>query len=152
MGKFEKAIVTVLGMVYDGDKILLQNRIKKDWCGFTFPGGHVEKEESFVQAIIREIYEETGLTIREPRLCGVKQFQTDEDERYIVFLFKTDKFEGTLTSSEEGEMKWIQRDSLKDYTLVEDFMELLKVFDSEGYSEFMYERNKSGKDWLVKLY
>lgn len=152
MGNSEKAIVTVLGMVYDGDKILLQNRIKKDWCGFTFPGGHVEKEESFVKAIIREIYEETGLTIREPRLCGVKQFQTDEDERYIVFLFKTDKFEGTLTSSEEGEMKWIHRDSLKDYTLVEDFMELLKVFDSEGYSEFMYERNKSGKDWLVKLY
>jgi ADP-ribose pyrophosphatase len=152
MSRSEKAIVTVLGMVYDGDKILLQNRIKKDWCGLTFPGGHVEKEESFVQAIIREIYEETGLTIREPKLCGVKQFQTDEDERYIVLLFKTDKFEGTLTSSEEGEMNWIHRGSLRDYALVEDFMELLKVFDSEGYSEFMYERNKSGEDWLVKLY
>lgn len=152
MGRFEKAIVTVLGMVYDENKILLQNRIKKDWCGFTFPGGHVEKEESFVQAIIREIYEETGLTIREPKLCGVKQFQTDEDERYIVLLFKTDKFEGTLTSSEEGEMKWIHRDSLNDYILVEDFMELLKVFDSDDYSEFMYERNRSSEDWLVKLY
>lgn len=152
MGRGEKAIVTVLGMVYDGNKILLQNRLKKDWCGFTFPGGHVEKEESFVQAVIREIYEETGLTIREPKLCGVKQFQTDEDERYIVLLFKTDKFEGTLTSSEEGEMKWIRRDSLKDYTLVEDFMELLKVFDSGDYSEFMYERNRSGEDWLIKLY
>lgn len=152
MGRGEKAIVTVLGMVYDGNKILLQNRVKKDWCGFTFPGGHVEKEESFVQAIIREIYEETGLNIRKPKLCGVKQFQTDEDERYIVLLFKTDKFEGTLTSSEEGEMKWIHRDSLKDYTLVEDFIELLKVFDSEDYSEFMYERNRSGEDWIVKLY
>ena len=152
MNRSEKAIVTVLGMVYDGNKILLQNRVKKDWHGFTFPGGHVEKEESFVQAIIREIYEETGLTIREPKLCGVKQFQTDEDERYIVLLFKTDKFEGTLTSSEEGEMKWIHRDSLKDYILVEDFMKLLKVFDSDGYSEFMYERNRSGEDWLVKLY
>jgi ADP-ribose pyrophosphatase len=152
MSRSEKAIVTVLGMVYDGDKILLQNRTKKDWYGFTFPGGHVEKEESFVQAIIREIYEETGLTIREPKLCGVKQFQTDEDERYIVLLFKTDKFKGTLTSSEEGEMKWIHRDSLKDYILVEDFMELLKVFDQEGYSEFMYERNRSGEDWLVRLY
>ncbi|WP_160688148.1 8-oxo-dGTP diphosphatase [Clostridium sp. C2-6-12] len=152
MSRSEKAIVTVLGMVYDGDRILLQNRIKKDWRGFTFPGGHVEKEESFVQAIIREIYEETGLAIREPKLCGVKQFQTDEDERYIVLLFKTDKFEGTLTSSEEGEMKWIHRDSLKDYKLVEDFMELLKVFDSDGYSEFMYERNKLGEDWIVKLY
>lgn len=92
MGRYEKAIVTVLCMVYDGNKILLQDRAKKDWGGLTFPGGHVEKEESFVRAVIREIYEETGLTIREPELCGVKQIQTDEDERYIVLLYKTDKF------------------------------------------------------------
>ena len=152
MSKCEKAIVTVLCMVYEGNKILLQDRVKKDWRGFTFPGGHVEKEESFVQAIIRELYEETGLDIREPKLCGVKQFQTDEDERYIVLLFKTDKFEGTLISSDEGEMKWIDRDSLNDYTLVNDFMDLLKVFDSDSYNEFMYERNKSGDDWLIRLY
>lgn len=152
MSRCEKAIVTVLCMVYDGNKILLQDRVKKDWRGFTFPGGHVEKEESFVQAIIREIYEETGLTIREPKLCGVKQFQTDEDERYIVLLFKTNKFKGTLISSDEGEMRWIDRDSLNDYTLVNDFMDLLKVFDSDCYSEFIYERNKSDDDWLIRLY
>ncbi|MFU0801092.1 MAG: ADP-ribose pyrophosphatase [Xylanivirga thermophila] len=152
MSKCEKAIVTVLCMVYDDNKILLQDRVKKDWRGLTFPGGHVEKEESFVQAVIREIYEETGLIIREPKLCGVKQFQTDEDERYIVLLFKTDKFEGTLISSDEGEMKWIDRNSLNDCTLVNDFMDLLKVFDSDCYSEFMYERNKSGDDWLIRLY
>lgn len=152
MSKCEKAIVTVLCMVYDGNRILLQDRVKKDWHGFTFPGGHVEKEESFVQAIIREIYEETGLIIREPKLCGVKQFQTDEDERYIVLLFKTDKFEGRLVSSDEGEMRWIDRDSLNTYGLVNDFMDLLKIFDSDCYSEFMYERNKSGDDWLIRLY
>jgi len=153
MSECEKAIVTVLCMVYNGNKILLQDRVKKDWRGFTFPGGHVEKKESFVQAIIREIYEETGLTIREPKLCGVKQFQTDQDERYIVLLFKTDKFEGTLISSAEGEMSWIDRNSLNDYALVNDFMELLKVFDSDCYSEFMYERNKSSdEDWLIRLY
>lgn len=152
MNKCEKAIITVLCMVYDGNKILLQDRVKKDWSGLTFPGGHVEKEESFVQAVIREIYEETGLTIREPKLCGVKQFQTDEDERYIVLLFKTDKFEGSLISSDEGEMIWIDRNSLEDYTLVDDFMELLKVFDSDCFSEFIYERNKSGDDWLIRLY
>ena len=152
MSKCEKAIVTVLCMVYNGNKILLQDRVKKDWRGLTFPGGHVEKEESFVQAVIREIYEETGLTIREPKLCGVKQFQTDEDERYIVLLFKTDKFEGTLISSDEGEIRWIDRNSLNDCMLVNDFMDLLKVFDSDCYSEFMYERNKSGDDWLIRLY
>ena len=49
-------------------------------------------------------------------------------------------------------MKWIGRDSLNEYTLVNDFMDLLKVFNSDFYSEFMYERNKSGDDWLIKLY
>lgn len=112
----------------------------------------MEKQESFVQAVIREIYEETGLTISEPKLCGVKQFQTDEDERYIVLLFKTDKFKGTLISSDEGEMKWIDRKSLNNYMLVDDFMDLLKVFDSDCYNEFMYERSKSGHDWLIRLY
>lgn len=152
MSRYEKAILTVLCMIYDGNKILLQDRVKKDWRGLTFPGGHVEKEESFVQAVIREIYEETGLTISEPKLCGVKQFQTDEDERYIVLLFKTDKFEGTLISSDEGEMRWIDRNSLNNCKLVSSFMDLLKVFDSASYSEFMYERNKSGDDWLIRLY
>ncbi|AGF54512.1 8-oxo-dGTP diphosphatase [Clostridium saccharoperbutylacetonicum] len=152
MSRCEKAIVTVLCMVYDGNKILLQDRVKKDWRGLTFPGGHVEKEESFVQAVIREIYEETGLTISEPKLCGVKQFQTDEDERYIVLLFKTNKFEGTLVSSDEGEMIWVDRNSLNNCKLVDDFMDLIKVFDSDNYNEFMYERNKSGEDWLIRLY
>lgn len=152
MSRCEKAIVTVLCMVYDGNKILLQDRVKKDWCGLTFPGGHVEKEESFVQAVIRETYEETGLTISEPKLCGIKQFQTDKDERYMVLLFKTDKFEGTLTSSDEGEMIWIDRNSLNNCNLVSDFMDLLKVFDSDNYNEFKYERSKSDAELLVKLF
>lgn len=63
MSRCEKAIITTLCMIYDGDKILLQDRVKKDWSGLTFPGGHVEKGESFVQSVIREVYEETGLII-----------------------------------------------------------------------------------------
>lgn len=49
-------------------------------------------------------------------------------------------------------MKWVDRELLNDDALVDDFMELLKVFDSECLNEFMYERNKSGDDWIVKLY
>ena len=152
MSKSEKSIFAVLCMVYDGDKILLQDRVKKDWHGLTFPGGHVEKEEPFVHAVIREVFEETGLVIKEPKLCGIKQFQTDEDERYVVFLYKTDKFEGKLISSEEGEMKWIDRRELHKMGLVDDFIELLKVFDSESLCEFYYERNNAEKDWKIRLF
>lgn len=120
--------------------------------GLTFPGGHVEKAESFVCAAIREVFEETGLTISEPKLCGVKQFQTNLDERYVVFLFKTNKFEGQLRSSEEGQMKWIKREDSLNYKLVDDFFDLLKVFDSENLNEFMYERCNNLNDWIIKLY
>ena len=83
MARSEKAVVTVLCMVHDGTRLLLQNRVKADWRGYTLPGGHVEKGESFVQAVTREMREETGLTVHAPRLCGIKQFQTDADERYF---------------------------------------------------------------------
>lgn len=154
MSRNEKAIVTALCMIYDGNKLLLQNRVKEDWRGITFPGGHIEKEESFVQGIKREMLEETGLTIDHPQICGIKQFQTEDDERYIVLLFKTNQFAGELVSSQEGEMLWIEREFLQNYPLVEDFMDLLKVFDTEDINEMMYERHKGENDWIwvMKLY
>lgn len=148
----ETTILTVLCMVYDGTKILLQDRIKDDWKGMTFPGGHVEKRESFVQAVIRETKEETGLLIHNPKICGIKQFQTMDNERYIVLLFKTNEYEGELCSSEEGEMHWVERSELNNCNLVDDFMELLRVFDEENLNEFMYIRDENETDSPVKLY
>ena len=74
MNKTENTELTVLCLLEENDRILLQNRVKKDWQGYTLPGGHVEAGESFVDAVIREMKEETGLTILDPRLVGVKQF------------------------------------------------------------------------------
>lgn len=67
MGRTENVELTVLCLIEDGNKILLQNRIKKDWRGYAMPDGHVEPGESFVDAVIREMKEETGLTILDPR-------------------------------------------------------------------------------------
>ncbi|WP_330669077.1 8-oxo-dGTP diphosphatase [Murimonas intestini] len=125
MSRSEKVTLTVLCMIYDNDKLLLQDRVNNIWPGLTFPGGHVEKGESFIHAVMREVKEETGLVISSPRLCGIKQFQTEENERYVVLLFKTSQFTGTLTSSEEGVMKWLHRDELSSCRLAENFLELL---------------------------
>lgn len=151
MGRYEKVELTTMCMVYRGDTLLLQNRTKPDWPGWTFPGGHVEARESFVQAVKREILEETGLTIEKPRLCGIKQWQTKPDVRYIVLLFKTDRFSGTLTSSAEGEMRWVKRSELSQYSLANDFIEHLQVFDSEEMSEFFYQQGEDGI-WEYELY
>jgi len=104
MSKSENVTLTTACMVYQGEQILLQNVSKGDWCGLFFPGGHVEKGESFVKAAIREVKEETGLTISNLQLCGIKQFQANNSERYIVFLYKTSEFYGEVVSSDEGEM------------------------------------------------
>lgn len=138
MDRFEKTILTNMCMVYDGDKILVQDRLKKDWPGISFPGGHVEKGESFVKSTIREIYEETGLEISNPILCGVKQFQAREDLRYIILFFKTDKFTGELKSSKEGEVFWIDRKDLPNYKLAPDFEDMYKIFIDDNLSEFYY--------------
>lgn len=149
MRRTEQVELTVLCMVYDGSRILLQNRIKKDWRGLTFPGGHIEAGESIVEAVIRETKEETGLDITSPVLCGVKQFPI-ENGRYIVFLFKTNHFSGELTSSAEGEMVWVERSDLPQLTTVEDFDQLLAVMDSDRLNEFQYLVN--GDNWNVSLH
>ena len=46
------------------------------WSGYAFPGGHVENGEAFTESVIREIYEETGLTIKNPQLVGIKKLAT----------------------------------------------------------------------------
>ena len=148
MGRTEQIELTALCMVYRGEELLLQNRVKKDWQGYAFPGGHVEPGESIVDSVVREMKEETGLTVRNLRLCGVKQFPI-EAGRYLVFLFKTDTFEGELTSSEEGEMKWIHRKDLPQINTVDDFMQMLQVFDRDDLTEFQYVVN--GNDWNVIL-
>ena len=133
----ERVELTVLCLVEDGNKILLQNRIKKDWQGYTLPGGHVEKDESFVDAVIRETKEETGLDIKNPKLVGVKQFPI-KCGRYVVLLFKTNEFEGELQSSNEGKMEWIEYKDISKIKTVDDFEELLKVMNSNELSEFQY--------------
>ena len=118
----EMVELTNLCMIKDGDKYLLQNRVKKDWQGYTFPGGHVEPGESIVQSVIREVKEETGLTLKDPHLVGVKQFWV-ESERYIVFLFSATKFTGELRSSHEGEVGWFTKVEMKKINLVNHFFE-----------------------------
>ena len=124
-------------MIYRDDRILLQNRIKKDWRGYTLPGGHIEPGESVVESVIREMKEETGLAISQPRLCGIKQFPIDGG-RYIVFLFKTDRFTGELRSSDEGEMEWVSRADVGKLSSVADLEALLTVMDRDDMTEFQY--------------
>lgn len=150
MGRTEKAIFTNLCMLSDGaGNILVQDRKAPDWPGLCFPGGHVEPGESFVESITREVWEETGLTVEDPILCGTKQFQTKEGARYVVLFYKASRWHGQLRSSDEGEVFWIPRNTLSQYTLCDDFEDMVRVFESDRLSEFYYY--KEGGGWKLKL-
>ena len=148
MRRTENVELTVLCLVQDRDRILLQNRVKNDWQGYTLPGGHVEHGESFVEDVIREMKEETGLDIINPRLAGIKQFPI-ENGRYIVLLFKTEQFVGNVVSSAEGDMEWIEYARLHEIKTVDDFDELLRVINDPDLIEFQYLVN--GDDWFVSI-
>ncbi|WP_294479752.1 8-oxo-dGTP diphosphatase [uncultured Ruminococcus sp.] len=137
MRRTENAEFTVLCLIEDGSRVLLQDRVKADWKGYTLPGGHVENGESFVDAVIREMKEETGLDIYEPKLVGVKQFPI-EGGRYIVMLYKATKFSGEVVSSDEGRMEWVEYSRLSEINTVDDFEVLLEVMNSDNLSEFRY--------------
>lgn len=148
MGRTEKVELTVLCLLEENGRILLQNRVKKDWLGYALPGGHVEPGESFVDAVCREMKEETGLDIKAPKLVGVKQFPI-ENGRYVVLLFKATEFTGTLVSSEEGNMEWVEYSRIADLNTVDDFAELLEVMNSPELTEFQYI--VKGDAWEVSV-
>lgn len=148
MRRLETVELTVLCLIRRDGNYLLQDRVKEDWKGFTMPGGHVEAGESIVDAVIREVREETGLTVRNPRLCGVKQFPIEEG-RYIVFLFRAEEFDGELTSSEEGQVRWVNEADLPYLDTVDDFAELLQVMLDDRLNEFQYI--VEGEEWRVVL-
>ncbi len=146
--KIEKTELMNMCMISDGKgNILVQDRVKS-WRGIAFPGGHVEKYESVVDSVIREIKEETGLAISDAKLCGIKQWFSD-DVRSICFLFKTNHFEGELKSNDEGKNFWIKRSDIKNYRLAPLFDTLLEAFENPDINEYYHRAD--GEENIVVL-
>ena len=149
MKRLESVTFTNMCMIRNGDMVLVQDRKNPDWPGITFPGGHVEKGESFTDAVIREVWEETGLKISAPRLCGIKDWMQEDGTRYMVLLYQTDRFEGELASSEEGEVFWVKIEDMKKMPMAEAMEGQLEVFLREELSEDFWYR-EAGK-WVEIL-
>ena len=137
-------------LVFDGDRVVVQDRVGDNWTGIAFPGGHVEEGESFTDAVIREIYEETGLTIKHPKLCGIKNWFCDNGARYIVFLYKTDEFSGELKDSCEGRVFWTEMSKLPEMNLASGMPELIDIYTDENISELLYVRDGDGHRVIIK--
>lgn len=133
--------MTNMCMIYNKDtnQVLVQDRVKS-WSGVTFPGGKLELGEAIVPSTIREVKEETGLTVSNLKFCGIKDwYDYKKEERYIVFLLKTSDFTGELINeTDEGKVFWVDISKIKEYKLSPDFLEMLDIFMGDG-AEFFYE-------------
>lgn len=142
MSRKSEIELTNMCLICDGNKVLIQEKVGTK--GLVFPGGHVEEGESLLESVVREMKEETGLTIENPKICGFKDWIQEDGTRYIVLLYKTDKFTGELKSSDEGRVFWIDRAEINSVNLIWNMKELLEIFDTDLYSEFFF-KIKNGK-------
>lgn len=158
--ELESVELTNMCMIQDPvtGKVLVQIRNKNDWDGISFPGGHVEKGESVVQSVIREVQEETGLIVSEVKPCGMKDwYDYKKQKRYIVLFYKTTNYSGELIRfSKEGENKWMTLEEIYSYSTAPDFLEMLDIFVGKiTYTEFFYEDTQDSdeqKRWVKKFY
>ena len=151
MDRMQKTEIVNMCMVYDNDLVLVQDKTDDEYKGLSFPGGHVEKDESLADAVISEVFEETGLTIAGPRLCGTKDWVNDDGTRYLALFYKTDKFSGEIRSSEEGNVFWMPLRELLSMgdRLSLDMTDMIKVFTDDDLSEFFYY--KENDEWHYTL-
>lgn len=143
MDRTSRVELTNLCLIYDGDKLLVEDKHWNGHRGITFPGGHVEPGEPLLQSVIREMKEETGLTISHPIPCGFKDWINDDGTRYLVLLYKTNQFSGELRASEEGRVFWVSREEFARMDVIWNMKELLQIMDSQEYSEFYWGQGET---------
>lgn len=145
MSKIE---LTNMIMVQDPitNDVLVQKRVKY-WCGITFPGGHVEDGESIYDSAVREVKEETGLTVESLKYCGMMHWNnTETGDRYFVHFYKTNEFSGKLIKeTDEGEVFFTSLESLKNMDLAPNFNRYLPMFLNDKHNEIFCLWNEKMK-------
>ena len=140
------------------NKTLMLHRIKKKndihegkWNGL---GGKFEDNETPEECIIREVKEESGLSISSPKLHGFITFPLfDGIHDWYIFVFTADKFKGELIDSNEGRLEWIQSDKITDLNLWDGDAIFIKWLNEDKFfsAKFVYEKGLF-KNYTVNFY
>ena len=112
------------------DNKVLMIKFSKKWGQvFAPPGGKFETGESPLDCIIREYYEETGLTLINPRLQGISYWKDSVEG--IIFVYTAEDFKGDLTASEEGSLEWIR---------LEDLQNIPQFDQNEKFTPYLFKK------------
>ncbi len=109
---------TTLCYIEKDDSYLMLHRVKKEndynkdkWIEI---GGKIEECESPEDCVLREVKEETGLTLASYKYCGLVTFVSDNNFTEYMHLFYSDDFSGSLIECEEGDLQWVKKDKMND--------------------------------------
>ena len=143
-----KECTTLCYIENDGKYLMMYRSKKKDDENkgkYIGPGGHLEPGETPEECVLREVKEETGLTLTDYKLRGLITF-VFENKDELAFLYTSDKFEGTLNEDcNEGRLEWVDKDSLKSVPLWEGdkiFLRLLNERESYFSLKLVYEGDR----------
>ena len=127
---------TTLCYICRGSEYLMLHRVKKEndinrdkWIGV---GGKFEPDESPDECLLREVREETGLTLRSWRYRGIVTFVNTKCTSEYMHLFTSDDYEGEIKQCDEGVLEWIDRKKLCDLTLWEGDKIFLRLLESDA--------------------
>lgn len=141
--------ITTICYIEKEDKYLMLHKFDKEgyinsgkWLGI---GGHFENFESPEECIIREVKEESGLTLLDYRLRGVITFVSDGAFLEYIFLFTADKFEGEICECDEGTLEWVKKSDVYQLNMWEGdrvFLRLLEEREDFFSLKLEYEKDK----------
>lgn len=127
-----KSQLTTLCYIEKDEKYLMLHRISKEndenqgkWIGV---GGHFEHQESPEDCLLREVKEETGLTLNNFFFRGIVTFDSDDNPAEYMHLYTSTDFSGSLIQCDEGVLEWVQKDKISSLNLWEGdrvFLDLL---------------------------
>lgn len=152
MSRQETVTLTNMVMIEDENgKILVEDKVDPHWKGISFPGGHLLPNESIVHSAIREVKEETGLSISNPVLKGLMEFKTLKgQDMYIVFLYETDEFVGELKDSVEGHLIFEKRENIKEEQWAMDMDSIWQIYDNDNLTDIIFYKDENG-EWKRKI-
>ena len=116
-------------VIFRGKILLLYKSYKNRYDGWVLPKGTVEQGETHEQTALREVKEETGLTLTSYRARGVITFISNEWGTEYMHLFTADQFTGEITDCDEGELVWVPKKEIKDLKLWEGDKIFLRLLD-----------------------